>query len=239
MAISRLFKTIKESTPTLSVGMLTADLMALGSQLKLLEQTKIGILHFDVMDGVFCPMMTFGPPLIKAVKTPLFKDVHLMITEPLEKIKDYIAAGADIISVHAESSIHVHRVLQTLGRMSNQNDPERGLIRGVALNPGTPVEALKPLLDEVEMITLLAVNPGWGGQQFIPSTRQRVEKVRHMISKSTREILVCIDGGITRENITEVAGLDADIVVTGSAVFDGKAPVDNAAYMLAALKKRN
>src|SRR5665648_307597 len=98
MAGSRLFETLKESTPTISVGMLTADLMALGSQVRLLEQTEVTMLHFDVMDGVFCPMMTFGPPLIKAVKTPLFKDVHLMITEPLEKVKDYVAAGADIIT---------------------------------------------------------------------------------------------------------------------------------------------
>ena len=194
MAVSRLFEILKEATPTISVGMLTADLMALGSQLKLLEQAEIRMLHFDVMDGVFCPMMTFGPPLIKAVKTPLFNDVHLMITEPLEKVKDYVAAGADMITVHAESSIHIHRVLQALGKMSNQNDPERGLIRGAALNPGTPVEVLEPLLDEIEMVTLLAVNPGWGGQQFIPSTRQRVQRVRRMISKSAREILVCVDG---------------------------------------------
>ena len=237
MAGSRLLETLKKSIPTISVGMLTADLMALGPQIRLLEQTEVTMLHFDVMDGVFCPIMTFGPPLIKAVKTPLFKDVHLMIIEPLEKIKDYVAAGADIISVHAESSVHIHRILQELGKMSNQNDPERGLIRGVALNPGTPIEALEPLLDEVEMVTLLAINPGWGGQQFIPSTRQRVQKVRRLISESAKEILVCVDGGVTRENITEVAGLGADIIVTGSAVFDGKAPVENAAYMLTALKK--
>ena len=235
MTGSRLFETLKESTPTISVGMLTADLMDLGSQVRLLEQTEITMLHFDVMDGVFCPMMTFGPPLIKAVKTPLFKDVHLMITEPLEKVRDYVAAGADMITVHAESSVHVHRILQTLGKMSNQNDSERGLIRGVALNPGTSIEVLEPLLDEVEMVTLLAVNPGWGGQKFIPSTRQRIQRVRRMISESAREILVCVDGGVTRENITEVAGLGADIIVTGSAVFDGKAPVENAAFMIGAL----
>ena len=237
MAGSRLFETIKKSIPTISVGILTADLMALGSQIRLLEQTEVIMLHFDVMDGVFCPMMTFGPILIKAVKTPLFKDVHLLITKLPEKIGDYVAAGADMITVHAESSAHVHRILQALGKMSNQNDPERGLIRGAALNPGTPVEALEPLLDEIEMVTLLAVNPGWGGQEFIPSTRQRIQKVKRMISESAKEILVCVDGGVTRENITEVAGLGADIIVTGSAVFDGKNPVENANYMLATLKK--
>lgn len=235
MAKNRIFEILQESIPTISVGLLTADLMNLDSQIKLLEKTEAKLLHFDVMDGVFCPMMTFGPPLIKAVKTPLFKDVHLMITEPLEKVKDYVAAGADIISVHAESSIHIHRVLQALGKMSNQNEPERGLVRGIALNPGTPVEFLKPLLEEIEMVTLLAINPGWSGQQFIPSTRQRIQKIRSMISKSAKEILICIDGGITRENITEVAGLGADIIVTGSAVFDGKAPAKNAEFMLGAL----
>ncbi|MFH2068797.1 MAG: ribulose-phosphate 3-epimerase [Candidatus Omnitrophota bacterium] len=235
MAKNPLFKTLKESTPTISVGILTADLMALGSQVRLLEQTKVRMFHFDVMDGVFCPMMTFGPPLIKAVKTPLFKDVHLMITEPLEKVKDYVAAGADIISVHAESSIHIHRVLQALGKMSNQNDPERGLIRGVALNPGTPVEVLEPLLNEVDVVTLLAINPGWSGQQFIPSTRQRVQRIKRLISESGREILICVDGGITRENIAEISKMGADIVVTGSAVFDGKTTVENAAFMIGAL----
>ncbi|MDO8585891.1 MAG: ribulose-phosphate 3-epimerase [Armatimonadota bacterium] len=229
------FETLKKLAPTVSVGVLTADLMSLGSELALLDQTDVSILHFDVMDGNFCPALTVGPAFIKAVKTPLLKDIHLMITEPVDKLADYVAAGADIVTVHVESTRHVHRALQALGQMTNANDPERGIARGVALNPGTPVETVEPLLDEVDMIALLAVNPGWGGQRFIESTLRRIEKVRRLISESGRDILIAVDGGITRDNVAEVAKMKPDIVVTGSAVFDGKAPVENARFMLDAL----
>lgn len=229
------FETLKSLTPTISVGMLTADLMNLGSDLALLEQTDVKLLHFDVMDGCFCPSMTIGPPLIKAVKTPLLKDVHLMIADPLDKVADYVAAGADMITVHVESEpMHIHRVLQSIGKMTNINDPERGIVRGVALNPGTPVEAIEPILDEIDMVVILAINPGWGGQKFSSSTHKRLGKARQIVSG--RDILLCVDGGITKDNISDVAGMGADIVVTGSAVFDGKAPVENANFMMNALR---
>jgi ribulose-phosphate 3-epimerase len=236
MAASLALGMLKGLVPTLSVGMLTADLLSLGSEMSLLEQTDVKVIHFDVMDGRFCPMMTVGPPIIRAVKTPLLKDVHLMIQDPLEKVGDYIASGADMITVHVESCLHIHRLLQIMGKMTNANDSERGLIRGVALNPGTPVGAIEPLLDEVEMVMLLAINPGWGGQQFAPSTRHRLQKVRQMIAGLGKDILVGVDGGVTRENIADVASMGADIVVSGSAVFDGKAPVENAKFMLNALR---
>ncbi len=194
------------------------------------------MIHFDVMDGCFCPMMTVGPPFIKAVRTRLLKDVHLMIERPEAKAAEYAAAGADIITVHVESCVHAHRVLQVLGKMTNANDPERGLIRGIGLNPATPLELIESLLDELEMVVLLAVNPGWGGQQFIESTRRKLEKARQMIADSGKDILLCVDGGIKRENIAEVAAMGPDIVVTGSAVFDGKAPVQNAKLMLEAVR---
>jgi len=231
------FETLKASTPTISVGVLTADLMSLGTELALLEQTDVKMLHFDVMDGCFCPSMTVGPPFIKAVKTVLLKDVHLLIADPLEKVADYVAAGADIVTVHLESGRHVHRVLQALGGVANANDPERWIVRGVGLNPGTPVGAVEPLLGEVEMIVLLGINPGWGGQKLIGSTRDRLLKARSMIRGSGRDILLCLDGGITRNNIVEVAAMGADVVVTGSAVFDGKDPVGNARFMLDALRR--
>ena len=146
--------------PTLSVGILTADLLALGADVARLEGTGVGMLHVDVMDGCFTPMMTVGPPLVKALRTPLLKDVHLMIQDPLEKLDDYVAAGADVVTVHAESCTHIHRVLQRLGTMQNANDPARGIVRGLALNPGTPIEAIVPLLDEIDLLLLLAINPG-------------------------------------------------------------------------------
>jgi len=236
MPANTAFAILRELTPTISVGILTADLLSLGSEVALLEQTDVKLIHFDVMDGCFCPMLTVGPPFIKAVETPLLKDVHLMIQDPGQNISDYVAAGADMVTVHVESCTHIHRVLQALGQMTNANDPRRGLIRGIALNPGTPLEVIEPLLYQVELIMLLAVNPGWGGQQFIESTERRLSKAKRIISDSGREILLGVDGGIKRDNIAEVAQMGADIVVTGSAVFDGKSPVENANFMLNALR---
>ena len=224
--------------PTISVGILTADLMALGADLARLDGTGVALLHFDVMDGCFTPMMTFGPPLVKAVRTPLLKDVHLMIDEPLEKLGDYVAGGADVVTVHAESCTHIHRVLQRLGTMENANDPARGIVRGVALNPGTPIAVLEPLLDELDLVHLLAINPGWGGQKFLPATMGRIADVRRLLARAGRRILLGVDGGITRENVGTLAGSGVDLVVTGSAVFDGKAPAENARAMLAALRAR-
>jgi len=229
--------TLKRLAPTISVGMLAANLMELGADLALIEQAGVRIMHFDVMDGVFCPMMTLGPPVVRATKTRMLKDVHLMICDPLPKLADYVAAGADIVTVHVESEpTHIHRVFQSLGGMTNANDPERGIVRGVAINPGTPVGAIGPVLDDVELVVLLAINPGWGGQKLLASTGERVAEVREMIGD--RDILIGLDGGITRDNISEVAAMGADLVVTGSAVFDGKAPVENAKTMLAGVRSQ-
>ena len=140
MGVSTAFDILRQSSPVVSVGVLTADLLSLGSEFALLERCGVKVAHVDVMDGCFCPMMTVGPPLIKALKTPLLKDVHLMIEEPLNKVADYVAAGADIITIHPEACSHVHRVLQQVRLMKNAHDPERGIVRGVGLNPGTPLE---------------------------------------------------------------------------------------------------
>jgi ribulose-phosphate 3-epimerase len=190
--------------PTLSVGVLTADLLALGADVARLDGTGVGMLHVDVMDGCFTPMMTVGPPLVKALRTPLFKDVHLM--------------------------------LQRLGTMQNANDPARGIVRGLALNPGTPIEAIVPLLDEIDLLLLLAINPGWGGQKFLPATMGRIASARRLLDGAGGRVLLAVDGGITRDNVGRLAGTGVDVVVTGSAVFDGKAPAENARAMLAALR---
>lgn len=221
--------------PAVSVGLLTADLLSLGAELALLERAGIGVAHIDVMDGWFTPAMTVGPPFVRALRTPLLKDVHLMIREPLATLPDYVAAGADIITVHQESCTHIHRVLQALGSMTHAADPARGIVRGVALNPGTPLEAVEPLLPEVEMLLLLAVNPGWGGQTFIPATFDRMAKAKAMIAASGRPIVLGVDGGVTRHNIGEIAAAGAGLIVTGSAVFDGKDAAANAACMLQAV----
>ena len=191
-------------------------------------------LQLDVMDGVFTPVMTVGPPFVKALRTPLLKDVHLMIRDPLATLADYVAAGADMITVHQESCTHIHRVLQALAAMTHAADPARGIVRGVALNPGTPLEAIEPLLPEMDMLLLLAVNPGWGGQQFIPSTFDRMARAKAMIAASGRPVVLGVDGGVTRQNVAAIVAAGAELVVTGSAVFDGKAAAANAAFMLQA-----
>ncbi|HEX5827711.1 MAG TPA: ribulose-phosphate 3-epimerase [Candidatus Limnocylindrales bacterium] len=219
-------------SPALSVGILTADLGHLADELGRLEAAGIGMVHTDVMDGVFCPMLTVGTPFVAAQRTSLRKDVHLMIHEPLEKIGMFVKAGADMITFQVESASNPHRVLQVIGAAQNENDPARGIVRGVAVSPGTPLEALPPLLDELDYVMLLAINPGWGGQAFHPGTAARVARVRRMLAEAGREILLGIDGGVTKGNIAEVGALGADIVVTGSAIFDGTGAVEaNAAFM--------
>jgi ribulose-phosphate 3-epimerase len=221
--------------PAVSVGLLTADLLSLGAELSLLERAGIGVVHVDVMDGCFTPAMTVGPPFVKALKTPLLKDVHLMIREPLATLADYVAAGADIITVHQESCTHIHRVLQALGTMKHAADPARAVVRGLALNPGTPIETIEPLLPEMDLLVLLAVNPGWGGQKFIAATFDRMARAQAMIAASGRRVVLGVDGGVTRDNIASIAAAGAELIVTGSAVFDGRSAAANAAFMLSAV----
>lgn len=232
------FARLRALCPTVSVGTLTADLMDLGSELETIERAGVGIVHIDVMDGCFCPRMTVGTSYVQGLRTSMLKDVHLMVSEPLDMLTAYVAAGADVITVHVEAAVHIHRVLQRLGAMEHSAGPGRGVVRGLALNPATPLEWLAPpLLDEVEMISLLAVDPGWSGQKFALTTLERVARVKEIIAASGRDILVCVDGGITRENVAEVAAAGADLVASGSAVFDGKAPEANARFMLEAMRR--
>jgi ribulose-phosphate 3-epimerase len=209
---------------TLSVGILGADLLRLGEQLDRLGRAGVELLHVDVMDGVFCPQMTVGPPLVAALPKDFVVDVHLMIDEPLDKVDAYVQAGARILTFHIESTRHPHRVLQSLD--------DRGLIRGLALNPGTPVASVAPLLDDVELLLVLAINPGWSGQVFIPATAARLAEARELIGD--RRIVVGVDGGVTRDNVERVAALGPDLIVAGSAIFSGGDISENARAMLAA-----
>jgi ribulose-phosphate 3-epimerase len=227
---------LREGGPRLSVGMLTADLLELGREMRVLEASGVEVVHIDVMDGVFCPQITVGPPVVKALRTPLLKDVHLMIDDPLPKVDAFVAAGADMITFHLEGARQPHRVLQALAAATNANDPGRGIVRGVGLNPSTPVDALEPLLDELDYVLIVAINPGWGGQSFLPSTERRIDQARRLIASSGRPVLLGVDGGVTRTNIDRVAALGTDIIVSGSAIFDGGDVTANAAAMLAAVR---
>jgi ribulose-phosphate 3-epimerase len=230
--MATVFEQLRAAAPTISVGLLTADLMHLADEIESIRSSGVSVVHFDVMDGRFCPALTMGTALVKGTKTDLIKDVHLMIEDPLDHLAAFVKAGADMVSVSVESTRHIHRALQALREMENANDPQRGIVRGVCLNPGTPVNVVNSLMDDVEMVVLLAVNPGWSGQKFIPDTVRRIEAVREMIAASGKDILLCVDGGIKKQNIAEVAQLGVDLVVTGSAVFDGKDPAGNARFML-------
>jgi ribulose-phosphate 3-epimerase len=216
--------------PLLSVGITAADWMHMGAELGRLEEAGADLVHFDVMDGCFCPQLTVGPQVIGALKTTLRKDVHLMIEEPLDKVRAYLDAGAKVLTFHLEGTRHPHRVLQALGQAVVP-----GLVRGVALNPGTHVSAIEPLIDQTELILVLAVNPGWGGQRFGPGTERRLEAVREIIERSGRDVMLGVDGGITRDNVGAVARMGVDLIVTGSAVYDGGDVVANLRAMRAAM----
>jgi ribulose-phosphate 3-epimerase len=237
MAVEDLVARLRATGPHLSIGILTADLASLGTELEVLEATGATIVHTDVMDGLFCPMLTVGPPVVKAQHTTLLKDAHLMVMAPEDKVEAFAAAGADIITFHPEGTRHPSRVLQVLARCENANDPERGIVRGVSINPGTPLEVIEPLIDQVELVQLLAVNPGWGGQVFDPSTERRLDRARDVIRASGRDVLLAVDGGVTRANVEHIAGLGVDIIVTGSAVFDGKVAAANARAMMEATRR--
>jgi ribulose-phosphate 3-epimerase len=228
---------LKDHSPLLSVGVASANMMRLEEDIHLLEKNSINLLHFDVMDGHFAPPLTVGASFVKAVKTFLYKDVHLMISNPLDKISEYVAAGADVITLHVESCLHAHRALQQMRDMKNVNDERRGIVRGIAVNPGTPLSSIEELLDEVEIIFLVAVNPGFSSQKFIEATKNKMKRLWRMIQDSKNPVLIGLDGGITRANFTEIASLGADIIVTGSAVFDGKQPAENITYMQNILKE--
>jgi ribulose-phosphate 3-epimerase len=217
--------------PRLSVGMLTADLGRLDEELALVEHEGAQLVHVDVMDGVFVPPLTLGAPVVRRMRTRMLIDVHLMVEDPASKVDAFVEAGADLITFHVEAARQPHRVLTALHAAAG--DHGRGILRGVAVTPSTPVDAIDPLLDELEYVLVLAVDPGWSGQSFLPGTAARVERARQLIEARGRPILLGIDGGVTRDNLDEVLRMGADIVVTGSAVFDGVDPAGNARSMLA------
>jgi ribulose-phosphate 3-epimerase len=218
--------------PLLSAGVITADLTRLGAEMDVLRG-RAQWAHVDVMDGVFCPQLTVGPQFIRAVaSTGVPVDAHLMVCEPLGLLAEVVQAGAAIVTVHAESGRHPHRALQELTRLSATVAP---VIRGFAINPGTPVHAIEPVLDLVDLVLVLAVNPGWSGQAPAANTARRVAAVREITGAAGRPVLVGVDGGVTLANAGEVAGWGADLVVSGSAIFDGKDAPGNLAAMLEAL----
>jgi ribulose-phosphate 3-epimerase len=197
----------------ISPSLLSCDFSRFGEELKNLEEAGLKWVHWDIMDGHFVPNITFGPPIINALrkKSGLFFDVHLMIENPDAYVPAFIDAGADLVCVHAEASVHLERTVSLITHL--------GAKSGVALNPATPLCAVEYLLPQLDMVLLMSVNPGFGGQEFIPFTRQKLKTLNEMIKPLDKKPHVQIDGGVSPENAGELAALGANIFVSGSAFF--------------------
>ena len=199
----------------LSPSILSADFANLGEQVRMLDEAGAQYVHIDVMDGIFVPSISFGMPVIKSIRecSDRIFDVHLMIEEPGRYIDDLAEVGADLITVHAEECKHLDRTIEAI--------KEKGLLAGVALNPATPLSAIEWILPKVDMVLIMSVNPGFGGQKLIPYTIEKVRALKKMIDEKGLKIDIEVDGGVNLENVTEVMDAGANIIVAGSAVFKG------------------
>lgn len=199
----------------LAPSILAADFTKLGEQIGLLEDTGIEYLHIDVMDGKYVPSISFGIPVIASIRksSKLIFDVHLMIEEPFRYLEEFQKAGADIITVHAEACTHLHRTISKI--------KELGLKAGVAINPATSLDVLEYVLADLDMVLIMTVNPGFGGQTLIPNTLKKITDLKEMIRKAGVSVDIEVDGGITVANVEEVLEAGANVIVSGTSVFKG------------------
>jgi len=205
----------------ISPSILSANFSKLGEDIISLEKHGADMIHIDVMDGMFVPNISFGIPVIKSIRplTKLTFDVHLMIEEPARYVKDFVDAGADIITVHYEADRHLDRTINYIKSF--------GVKAGVALNPATPVETIKYLIKDLDMVLIMSVNPGFGGQKYIPYCGEKVAEVKALADKYNKELLIQVDGGIDKSNISTVVRSGANVIVAGSAVFKNNAIEEN------------
>ena len=199
----------------LAPSILAADISRLGEQIQLIDQAGAHYVHIDIMDGHFVPTISFGAPLMKSIRglTERIFDVHLMVEEPAHLVEEMVECGADIITVHAEGCVHLDRTIDKI--------KEKGVLASVALNPATDLNCLEYILPKLDMVLLMTVNPGYGGQKYISYTTEKIRRLRQKTDERGLKIDIEVDGGVGLENVREVLEAGANIIVAGSAVFQG------------------